>query len=111
VHNSDHSFIRHVNDGLVVDVSQVTMPGFDVRDSGSDERVFDRGGSHIECIETLSHHGQFSRGHGSTRAIHEPTSVSIKVGNKFLRARAKYKDRDRTDGCFRYKQYGFKSDF
>jgi hypothetical protein len=79
------------------------MPGFDVRDSGCDERVFDEWGSHIERVKMFSHHGQFAGGDGSTGAVREPTSVSIKMGNELLRSGAKYKDRNETNRRFWYK--------
>jgi hypothetical protein len=55
VHTFDHAIVRHVNNGFVVYVAQATIPGLDVKDSSGYERVFDKGGTHIECVEALSH--------------------------------------------------------
>ena len=60
-------------------------------------------GSHIEHVKVFSHCGHFARGNGSTRAIFEPTSISIKMGNELLRSRAKYEDGNETNRCFWYK--------
>jgi hypothetical protein len=86
------------------------MPCFFVRDSGSDEGVFDERSSHVECVEALSYRGHFARGNGGTQAIHEPAPISIEVGDELLRSGAKYKNRNEPNRHFRYEESGFESD-
>jgi len=86
VHTFCHVFVGHINNGLVVDMTQTMMPSFEVRDSSGDEGVLDEGRSYVNRVQVSANGGDFPRCNSGSRAVGDPATFAIKVGNKFLRS-------------------------